>query len=165
LPQEDIVRTLIGFVVGLLVGTAVAGVAQENRIAGLKGLNHIALTVEHFDDAMAFYTQKMGFKEAFTARNDNGEPILAYLHVSRNTFIELIPSRGRPGGFSHVGLEVEDIKAAINSLRQRGLSVEDPRVGGSKSLVAFTTDPNGVRIELTELAPPSLTRQAIERWK
>jgi catechol 2,3-dioxygenase-like lactoylglutathione lyase family enzyme len=160
-------RTAIVFVVGLLLGTAVApSLAQGERIAGLKGLNHVAITVEHFDEAMAFYTQKLGFKEAFTSRNDKGEPILAYLHVSRNTFVELIPAntRSRPG-FSHIGLEVEDIKASVASLRGRGLTVDDPRVGGSKSLVAMTTDPGGVRIEVTELVPESLTKQAIDRWK
>jgi catechol 2,3-dioxygenase-like lactoylglutathione lyase family enzyme len=161
------VRTAIVFVAGLFVGTAVApSLAQQDKIAGLKGLNHVAITVEHFDETMAFVTQKLGFKEAFTARNDRGEPILAYVHVSRDTFVELLPAnaRSRPG-LNHFGMEVEDIKASVASLRQRGLTVEDPRVGGSKSLVAFMTDPIGVRFELTELVPTSLTRQAIDRWK
>ncbi len=160
-------RTTFVFVVGLLVGCALAtGFAQDGRLSGLNGVNHVGISVERFDEAMAFYTQNMGFREAFTVRDDKGQPVLAYVQVSRNTFIELLPATAnRRPGLDHVGLHVDDIRASIATLKQRGVTVEDARAGRTKSVIANATDPGGVRIELSELGPESLQRQAMDSWK
>jgi catechol 2,3-dioxygenase-like lactoylglutathione lyase family enzyme len=160
-------RTAFVFVMGLLVGVCVAtGFAQGSRLPGVNGVNHVGISVEHFDEAMAFYTQKMGFSEAFTVRDDRGQPALAYVQVSRDTFIELLPAdANRRPGLDHVGLHVEDIRATIASLKQRGVKVEDARTGRTKSVIANAIDPGGVRIELSELGPESLQRIAMNRWK
>jgi catechol 2,3-dioxygenase-like lactoylglutathione lyase family enzyme len=152
---------------GLLLGSAVAtGLAQGNRLAGLNGVNHVGIYVENFDQALAFYTQKMGFQEAFTVRNDKGEPVLAYVQVSRNTFVELQPAGpNRPVGISHVGLHVDDIRATINTLKERGVTVEEARASATKSLIANVSAPGSVRIELSELPPESLQRKAMDSWK
>jgi len=68
------------------------GFAQGNRLAGMNYVNHVAISVANFDEAFAFYTQKMGFREAFTVRDDKGQPLLAYVQASRNTFVELQPA-------------------------------------------------------------------------
>jgi catechol 2,3-dioxygenase-like lactoylglutathione lyase family enzyme len=163
-------RTPIAFVMGVVVGSVVAagitGIAQADRLTGLNGVNHVGISVERFDEAMAFYTQKMGFREAFTVRDDKGQPVLAYVQVSRNTFIELVPANpNRRPGLDHVGLHVDDIRASIATLKQRGVTVEDPRAGRTKSVIANATDPGGVRIELSELGPESLQRQAMDSWR
>jgi hypothetical protein len=49
--------------------------------------------------------------------------------------------------------------------KQRGANVTEPRVSATKAVLANITDLNGVRIELAELPPESLHRQAMERWK
>jgi len=86
-------RTSMVFLMGLLLGSAVAtSLAQGNRLPGMNGVNHVGIYVENFDQAMAFYTQKMGFQEAFTVRDDKGQPVLAYLQASANTFVELQPA-------------------------------------------------------------------------
>jgi lactoylglutathione lyase len=160
-------RTAIVFVTGLLVGLAVAtGLAQGNRLAGMNGVNHVGISVEHFDEALAFYTQKMGFREAFLIKDDKGQPFLAYVQVNRNTFIELLPSNAnRRPGLDHVGLHVEDIRATVSSLKQRGVTVEEPRTGRAKSVIANVTDPGGVKLELSELGPESMQRKAMDAWK
>src|SRR5215510_3185087 len=123
-------RTTIAFLSGILLGSVlVSGQAQGLRLAGENYLNHVAIAVENFDSAFAFYTQKMGFREAFTVRDANGKPNLAYVQVSRNTFIELQQANSnRPPGLNHFGLHVENLKAAVDSLKQRGVTVEEPRV-------------------------------------
>src|ERR1700730_6116130 len=159
-------RTSIVFLLGLLLGSAMSTtLAQGNRLAGMNGVNHVGINVSNFDQAMAFYTQKMGFHEAFTVRDDKGQPTLAYVQASPNTFIELQPAGARPLGISHVGLHVEDIRATIASLKQRGVTVEEPRVSSTQSMIANVTGPGGVRIELSELTPESLQRKAIDGWK
>ena len=170
--KEADVRTSVALVIGVLAGAAGAtiftspGRAQETRLAGLNGVNHVGISVERFDEALAFYTQKMGFREAFVVRDDKGQPVLAYVQVSRSTFVELLPATPtRRPGLDHVGLHVEDIRATLATLKQRGVTVEEPRTGRTKSTIANATDPGGVRIELSELGPESLQRKAMESWK
>ena len=160
-------RTAGVFVLGLLLGSLVSTtLAQGNRLSGMNGVNHVGISVSNFDESMAFFTQKMGFREAFTLRNDKGEPMLAYLQASRDTFVELMPANAnRPPGLSHFGLGVDDIRATIATLRQRGVTVQDPRASSAKSMIAIISAPDGVRIELTELGPESLSTKATESWK
>lgn len=159
-------RTSIVFLLGLLLGAAMStSLAQENRLAGIDGVNHVGINVENFDEAMAFFTQKMGFREAFTVRDAKGQPTLAYVQASPNTFVELQPAGNRPTGISHFGLQVRNIQETITTLRQRGVTVEDARVSSTKSMIANVTAPSGVRIELSEITPESLQRKAIDSWK
>ena len=124
-------RTLAGFVTGLLVGAAAMAVgAQANRLDGNSGVNHVGISVESMDDAIAYYTEMFGFGEAAVLRDDAGQPTLAFIQVSRNTFIELgRASDARPAGLTHFGLEVDDLEAATAELRRRGVEIGDPRVG------------------------------------
>ena len=159
-------RISIAFLAGILLGSAIpTSFAQGNRLVGMNGVNHVGINVENFDEAMSFFAQKMGFPEAFTVRNTQGQPTLAYVQVSRNTFIEMQPAGDRPLGISHVGLEVQDIRATVASLKQRGVTVEEPRASSTQSQIANVTGPGGVRIELSELTPESLQRKAVDGWK
>jgi catechol 2,3-dioxygenase-like lactoylglutathione lyase family enzyme len=153
------------FVVGILVGSALAtGFAQGERLAGENYVNHVAIAYDNFDEAFAFYTQKMGFREAFTVKDANGKPTLAYVQANRNTFVELQPANAnRKQGLNHYGLHVENLKATVATLKQRGVMVEDPRPDDSS--VANATDPAGVRIEMFELGPGSPAGKAIASWK
>lgn len=161
------VRALTMFVTGLLVGAAAMAVgAQANRIDGNNGVNHVGIAVERMDAAIAYYTKTFGFGEAAVLRDDNGRPTLAFIQVSRNTFIELSPaSATRPAGLNHFGLQVEDLEAATAELRRRGVEVGDPRVGRTISFITSTTEPVGVRMELSEIGPDSMLGKAIAGWK
>ena len=66
---------------------------------------------------------------------------------------------------THFGLQVQDMNATIAALKQRGVTVGDPRTVGKQWVVANATGPSGVRIELTELGPDSPPSQATESWK
>jgi catechol 2,3-dioxygenase-like lactoylglutathione lyase family enzyme len=160
-------RTSIVFVMGLVLGSAIAtGLAQGNRIGQIKGINHVAMSVDNFDETMAFYTQKMGFREVLTMRNDQGQPTLAFVQASRDTFLEIAPSNAnRPAGLTHFGLLVDDMNATVANLKQRGLTVTEPRVVGTQWSVASVTGPSNVRIELSELGPEAPPRKATESWK
>ena len=165
-------RTSIVFLMGLLLGTAIStgsaqGVGgQGERLPGMNGVNHIAMSVENFDEAFAFYTQKMGFREAFTVRDAQGKPTLAYVQASRNTFVELQQANAnRRPGLNHFGMHVENLKATVATLKQRGVTVEEPRVRPDDSSVANATDPGGIRIEMFEFGPQSPQGKAIASWK
>lgn len=160
-------RTSMVFLFGLLLGSVlIPGEAQELRLSGENYVNHVALAVENFDEAFAFYTQKMGFREAFTVRDTNGRPTLAYVQVNRNTFIELQQANAnRRPGLNHFGLHVENLRATVATLKQRGVTVEEPRSRPDDSSVANATDLGGIRIELFEFGPQSPQGKAIASWK
>src|SRR6266545_1577369 len=160
-------RASVVFVTGLLLGTAIAsGLAQGERLTGENYVNHVAIAVENFDETFNFYTQKMGFREAFTVKDASGKPTLAYVQVNRNTFIELQQANAdRRPGLNHFGLHVENLRATVTTLKQRGVTVEEPRARPDDSSVANATDPGGIRIEMFEFGPQSPQGKAIASWK
>jgi catechol 2,3-dioxygenase-like lactoylglutathione lyase family enzyme len=157
-------RSFALVLIGVLLGSVIApSFAQSDKVLGV---NHVGIGVANLDEAIAFYTQKMGFREAFTARDEKGQPTLTYIQVSRDTFIELQPvNANRPAGLNHVGLQVETIGATVARLRERGLKIDEPRVSSTNSKITNVTDLGGVRFELSELTPDSLQRKAINNWK
>jgi methylmalonyl-CoA/ethylmalonyl-CoA epimerase len=165
--MRQIVACISFFAAGIGLGSFLMqpGRAQTNSGPALR-LNHVGIYVKDFDESMRFYTQTMGFHEAFTIRNPEGKPVLAYLNITRDTFLELAPSTAeRPVGLSHIGIWPEDMGASIALLRQRGVKVDDPRTGSTKTAITNVVDPNGVRLELVDFLPASLQRKAMEEWK
>lgn len=155
------------FAAGVAVGAFLLqpSSAQSNPVSGLR-LNHVGIYVKDFDESMRFYTQTMGFHEAFTIKDPSGKPVLAYLQITRDTFLELAPATAeRPVGLSHIGLWPEDLSVTVAALRQRGVTVADPRTGSTKTSITNVTDPNGVRLELVDFLPGSLPKKAIDEWK
>jgi catechol 2,3-dioxygenase-like lactoylglutathione lyase family enzyme len=154
------------FIAGLLAGLAVQTAVAQSQNRGLVGLNHVALSVPNLDEAVAYYTKTLGFPEAFRNLDDKGQPTLVYVQISGNTFIELQPANAqRPPGINHLGIHVENMAAASAMFKQRGASIGETRTSPTKAILNNITDLNGIRIELAELPPESLHRQAMERWK
>src|SRR5205814_1240027 len=83
---------------------------------------------------------------------------------------------GAAPGFTHIHLVVDDVAAAVARFRRAGLAipargamtpltVSDPGVAQPSNVKnANIYDPNGLRLELNELIPESLTRKATEAW-
>jgi catechol 2,3-dioxygenase-like lactoylglutathione lyase family enzyme len=166
--QGGFMRGVMLFVAGLCVGLAVQVAVAQSANKGVVMMNHVAINVANIPEAVTYYTEKMGYKEAFRVTNDKGEPTIVYLQISKNTFLELNPAsaqRGAPG-FSHYGLQVENTAAAVEMFKQRGVTVTQPNVSaGTKSILANITDPYMGRIELVEVTPESLHQKAIQSWK
>jgi catechol 2,3-dioxygenase-like lactoylglutathione lyase family enzyme len=163
------VKTALVFLVGLLLGCAIAtGSAQSPRLAGDNFLNHVGIAYDDFDGARAFYTQKMGFPEAFVRRDDKGQITLSFVQISKQTFIEIQRATGTTRqGVTHYGLFLPDIKRTVADLRSRGVEVTDPRSPRppEDSLSASATDPAGVRIEMFQFGPNSAQGKAVDSWK
>jgi 4-hydroxyphenylpyruvate dioxygenase-like putative hemolysin len=154
------------FAAGLIAGLALQVMTAQNANRGVVMMNHVGISVPNIDEAVAYYTQKMGYREAFRVNDEKGQPRLVYMQISKNTFLELNPvTAQRPAGFSHYGLHVEKAKQAVAMFRNRGLTVTDTSVSDTKAVLANITDPYMGRIELTELPPESLHSKAIQSWK
>lgn len=160
-------RACMLFVAGLTIGVTVQALAAQNMTPnrGLIGLNHVGIAVPNLNDAIAYYTKTLGFPEAFRSLDEKGQPRLVYVHITRNTFVELQPGNPQgPAMINHLGIQVEKMQPVIDMFKKRGVDVSDSRVSPTKAVLANITDPNMIRIELAELAPESQHYQAIQKW-
>jgi len=129
-------------------------------------LNHVGINVPNVADAVKYYTEKMGYREAFRANDAAGAPRLVYMQISRNTFLELQPATAqRPAGFTHYGLVVGNAAEAVAAFKARGLTVTDVTKSDTGVNLANITDPYMGRVELVEITPESMHNKAIQSWK
>ena len=152
------------FALGLVVGALLLGPgwAQNSQ---KHVLNHVGIRVEDYDKAMAFYTGALGFREAYTVKKPDGSPLLTYLQLNRDTFVELIPAGpGETPGITHFGVEVGNLEAAVTRLRQHGVEVADPALTPAKALYTRIEDRDGAEIEIMEFGPEALQRKAMDAW-
>jgi catechol 2,3-dioxygenase-like lactoylglutathione lyase family enzyme len=123
---------------------------EENNM--IKALAHVCFTVKDLDASEAFYRDKLGLTPAFDFINDERVRFGIYLHVGGRSFVEMFIGEGTgalPGqSFQHICLEVEDVAAAVEELRGKGVEVTDPFFGSDGSWQAWLADPDGNRIEL-----------------
>jgi catechol 2,3-dioxygenase-like lactoylglutathione lyase family enzyme len=154
------------FAAGLAVGLAVHVGLAQSADNGVVMMNHVAFNVPNIDEAVAYYAQKMGYREAFRAHDDKGQVRLVYMQISKNTFLELNPANAqRPAGFTHYGLHVENAADAVARFRKNGVTVTDTNRSDTRAILANITDPYMGRIELAEITPDSLHAKAIQSWK
>ena len=153
------------FAAGLLAGLGVSVGMAQNANSNVVRMNHVAINVPDIPEAITYYTEKMGYREAFRLNNDEGQPRLVYLHISQNSFLELQQANEqRPEGFTHYGLHVENVADAVAGFRAAGATVSDTNTSATQAILANITDPYMGRIELAELPPESLHYQAIQSW-
>jgi methylmalonyl-CoA epimerase len=133
-------------------------------------LDHVGIAVADLAAAVAFYRDALGLEieppeEVPTERVRAhmiraGQSVLELLEATSpdSTIATFIKKRG--AGLHHITLRVEDIRAALEHLRGRGVRLvnEEPRSGAHGSLVAFVhpSATGGVLVELTQ--PPPLHR-------
>ena len=98
----------------------------------------------------------------------DGTPWLIYLRVAdSNSFIELFPgsrksSAAVASSSNHLGLFVKDLEATLHALKDRGYPLpadafeKAAKVEADNTLLYFIKDPDGNRIELSQLRPDSL---------
>ena len=155
------------FLAGLTVGLTIQSALAQGGNRGVVMMNHLGVNVPDIPQAVSYYTEKMGYKEAFRVTGDNGQPTLVYMQISQNTFLELNQANAqRPAGVTHYGLVVDKAADAVRMFRERGLMVSDATLSaGTKAVLANVTDPYMGRIELVEITQESAHRKAINAWK
>jgi catechol 2,3-dioxygenase-like lactoylglutathione lyase family enzyme len=159
-------RGAVLFVAGLFTGLAVHVAMAQGVTTGVSMMNHVGINVPNVAEAVTYYAQKMGYREAFRVNDDKGQLRLVYMQISRNTFLELQPATAqRPAGFTHYGLVVDNAADAVGAFRKRGLTVTDTSLSDTKVILANITDPYMGRVELVEITPDSLHNKAIQSWK
>jgi catechol 2,3-dioxygenase-like lactoylglutathione lyase family enzyme len=112
----------------------------------------VTVFVADMDRSTKFYTESLGLKLVFRAGDhwaqiDGGHGLAIGLHPSG-------PQEEEPGtrGSLQIGLNVTDIVAACEALRQRGVSFDGEIVNDEKGGIklAFFKDPDGNVLYLCE---------------
>ena len=158
-------RSAALFVTGIVVGAVMThtGLAQDGRP---RALSHVGIAVKDFNAALDYYTKTVGLREAYSLKQPDGSPLLTYLHVSRDTFLELQPATAAvPPGLTHFAVEFGDLNAAVARMRQAGATMADPSLTPGKALFTRLRDLDGVSIEAMEFGPESQQRRAMNAWK
>jgi lactoylglutathione lyase len=136
--------------------------ANTTDISGIEGIAHIAFRVRDMQKSLDFYCNLLGFKHAFTLRNDEGKPQIEYLKAGDNQFIELF--YGDPAGprvtpratNNHICLSVADIHETARALEDRGIELVIPVRGREgANWQCWCRDPDENYIEFMYIHPDS----------
>jgi catechol 2,3-dioxygenase-like lactoylglutathione lyase family enzyme len=109
-------------------------------------IRHIAILAADPVKLSEFYKSSFGLKEVARS-GDNGEAIyLSDGHIN----LALLPARNRREGIYHFGIQVEDVKGAVETALAAGATggkAELPRDG--RFAETFVLDPVGTRVDLS----------------
>jgi methylmalonyl-CoA epimerase len=134
-------------------------------------LDHIGIAVEDINTALAFYRDALGL-EIEATEDVASQRVRAHIVPTGESALELLEATApdspiakylqqRGPGLHHITLRVDDLAAALNHLRQRGVRLidEQPRPGAQSALVAFIhpAAAHGVLIELKQAAAARAT--------
>ncbi len=110
------------------------------------GLHHVSICVRDADEAVAFYTEKLGL--TVLPRPDFG--FGGYWLDAGGQQVHLMQDAEPKTGSHHFAIRVDDLAAAVDDLRANGVTVHtvDHTPGAGRQ--AFLHDPSGNFIELNE---------------
>ncbi len=135
-------------------------------------LDHVGIAVANLKEALAFYRDALGL-EIDAPEDVTSQKVRAHFIPAGDSALELLEATAddspiakyvakRGPGLHHITLRVDDIRAALTRLKERGVRLidETPRSGAHGSLVAFIhpSSAHGVLVELKQSAvdsPPS----------
>ncbi len=137
----------------------------------VKKIGHGAIRARDAEKTAKFYTEILGFREAFRMYREDGSLSTIYLYVGEGGFLEIFDGGTKEQqadqstiGYCHVCYEVDDIEAAYRKVQDLGAPIDVPlRTGMAKCLLFYTHDPDGNAVELMQLPEESLQAQAIKR--
>jgi methylmalonyl-CoA/ethylmalonyl-CoA epimerase len=130
----------------------------------IKHIDHIGIAVKSIDEGMKFYTDILGLtmekteiieeqkvKTGFFPITDSELELLESTE-SDGPVAKYIESRGE--GVQHIAFRVENIKEALEELKEKGVRLIDqaPRKGAGGARIAFIhpKETHGVLVELCE---------------
>ena len=131
---------------------------------------HTMLRVRNLDQALDFYVNKLGLKEARRRVDDKNRYTLVFLIAPGDeALVETSKKSGRPGleveltynwdsedygearHFGHLAFEVDDIYALCEKLMKAGVTINRPPRDG---VMAFVRSPDNQSIELLQKGAP-----------
>ncbi len=120
----------------------------------LRGVDHVDLVVSNMDQAIAFYTEKLGLKIRHDGRPEGGRKH-SFLGDEAASFLALeeeprfqVEGSGKQR-LGHLAFAVDDVEAVRTELSRRGVAITGERAdedGKAKSY--YFSGPDGIRLEI-----------------
>ncbi|OEU62077.1 MAG: methylmalonyl-CoA epimerase [Desulfobacterales bacterium PC51MH44] len=127
-------------------------------------IDHLGIAVNSIDEGKKFWTDALGLEYEGSETVEEQKVTTAFFPVGESE-VELLESTAPDGpiakylekrgqGIQHVAFRVENIEAALEELKQKGIKLidEKPRKGAGGAKIAFLHPKatNGVLVELCE---------------
>src|SRR5436305_3202920 len=142
-------------------------------------LDHVGIAVKDLSAALAFYRDALGLHvdvpEEVAAQRvrahfiATGQSALELLEAtaSDSAIAKYVEKRGP--GLHHITLRVDDIRAALEQLKARGVKLvdEQPRHGAEGALIAFIhpSSAHGVLVELKQSSPELRAPSPVRKYR
>lgn len=127
-------------------------------------IDHLGIAVNSIEDGKNFWQQTLGLQFEGAETIDEQKVMTAFFPVG-DSEVELLESTSPDGpvakfiekkgqGFQHIAFRVENIEAALDELKEKGIQLIDqkPRIGAGGAKIAFLHPKatGGVLVELCE---------------
>jgi len=127
-------------------------------------IDHLGIAVNSIDEGKSFWTDVLGLKYEGSETVESQKVTTAFFPVGESE-VELLESTAPDGpvakfiekkgqGIQHIAFRVDDIDAALDELKQKGIRLidEKPRMGAGGARIAFLHPKatQGVLVELCE---------------
>ena len=127
-------------------------------------IDHLGIAVKSIEEGQNFWTNVLGLKFEGVETVAEQKATTAFFPVGESE-VELLESTAPDGpiagyiakrgeGIQHVAFRVENIEAALDELKQKGIRLidEKPRIGAGGAKIAFLhpKSTNGVLVELCQ---------------
>ena len=143
------------------------------------GIHHVAIGVSDFDKGLKFYTEALGFEVVQESQFDSRPEVdrtiglknavakmamlkapNAYIELWQYTSPEPKDLRSRPCdyGYPHFALQVDDIQAEYDRLKQHGMQFVDEVTNFGETSAIYGEDPCGNIIEIYEIRTPDVAQ-------
>jgi lactoylglutathione lyase len=123
-------------------------------------IDHASITVRDMDQSLDFYCKTLGLNFVSRREIPENNAEIAFVSGSKdNLGIELTYWKDKKDWtdgdqLDHIAFIVDDVKKTIEDLRRKNVEIakEPYSLKGSKSVIAFIKDPNGIWLELIQRA-------------
>lgn len=128
----------------------------------MTGLASVAFRVTDLGQARRFYTELLGFQEAFTLSGATGRIERVFLKVNDEQFIELLPGLqpGERERLAHVAIQCEEVREVHRQLRRHGLTLPPVEMRPDGNPGFRLVDPGGTPLEFLEYSPGGRQQRA-----
>ena len=130
--------------------------AADNLPIG--GISHVGFRVADLDKTRAFYTDVLGFQQAFDQKDAAGKPNLAVFKINEEQFLEFSPGAG--DRFTHIAFLTDKLESLRQLIDTLGLSPPELRTGRDRTRNFSIKDPDGHRVEFVSYEADSMHAQA-----
>ena len=142
-------------------------------------LDHVGIAVKDLAGALAFYRDALGL-HVEAPEDVASQRVRAHFIPTGQASLELLEATAadsaiakyvekRGPGLHHITLRVDDIRAALDQLKARGVRLvdEQPRPGAEGALVAFIhpSAAHGVLVELKQASPQPAALSPVRRYR